>query len=117
MKKVKDFLWTPGMTAEECVDRFDSLGYQAIELYEASEVVLKMKESGAKIFLTFTSNMITSGLRGFFAQLIRLGMVDVIVTTSGSIEEDIMKAVGEEFEISSFNADDVYMHEKRKKKI
>ena len=117
MKKVKDFLWTPGMTVEECVDRFDSLGYQAIELYEASEVVLKMKESGAKIFLTFTSNMITSGLRGFFAQLIRLGMVEVIVTTSGSIEEDIMKAVGEEFEISSFNADDVYMHEKGENRI
>ncbi|MBI2046776.1 deoxyhypusine synthase family protein [Candidatus Pacearchaeota archaeon] len=117
MKKVKDFLWKPGMTAEECVDRFDSLGYQAIELYEASEVVLKMKDSGAKIFLTFTSNMITSGLRGFFAQLIKLGAVDVIVTTSGSIEEDIMKAVGEEFEISSFNADDVYMHEKGENRI
>lgn len=117
MKKVKDFLWQPGMTIKECVDRFDSLGYQAIELYEASEVVLKMKDSGAKIFLTFTSNMITSGLRGFFAQLISLGVIDVIVTTSGSIEEDIMKAVGEEFEISSFNADDVYMHEKGENRI
>ena len=105
------------MTAEECVDKFDSLGYQATELYEASEVVLKMKNSGAKIFLTFTSNMITSGLRGFFAQLIKLGLADVIVTTSGSIEEDIMKSVGEEFEISSFNADDVYMHEKGENRI
>ena len=117
MKKVKDFLWHPGMTAEECVDKFDSLGYQATELYEASEVVLKMKNSGAKIFLTFTSNMITSGLRGFFAQLVKLGLADVIVTTSGSIEEDIMKAVGEKFEISSFNADDVYMHEKGENRI
>ena len=105
------------MTAEECVDKFDSLGYQATELYEASEVVLKMKNSGAKIFLTFTSNMITSGLRGFFAQLVKLGLADVIVTTSGSIEEDIMKAVGEKFEISSFNADDVYMHEKGENRI
>jgi len=105
------------MTAEECVDKFDSLGYQATELYEASEVVLKMKNSGAKIFMTFTSNMITSGLRGFFAQLIKLGLANVIVTTSGSIEEDIMKAVGEKFEISSFNADDVYMHEKGENRI
>ena len=105
------------MTAEECVDKFDSLGYQATELYEASEVVLKMKNSGAKIFMTFTSNMITSGLRGFFAQLVKLGLADVIVTTSGSIEEDIMKAVGEKFEISSFNADDVYMHEKGENRI
>ncbi len=117
MKKVKDFLWHPGMTIEQCVDNFGSLGYQATELYEASEVILKMKNSGAKIFLTFTSNMITSGLRGFFAQLVKLGIADVIVTTSGSIEEDIMKAVGEKFEISSFNADDVYMHEKGENRI
>ena len=117
MKKVKDFLWTPGMTIDQCVDKFGSLGFQALELYEASEVVLKMKNSGAKIFLTFTSNMITSGLRGFFAQLVKLGLADVIVTTSGSIEEDIMKAVGEKFEISSFNADDVYMHEKGENRI
>ncbi len=117
MKKVKDFLWKPGMSVEECVDRFESLGFQAIELNAASEVILKMKKSGAKIFLTFTSNMVTSGLRGFFAQLIKLHMTDFIVTTSGSIEEDIMKALGEEFEITKFNADDTYLHEKGENRI
>ena len=60
------------MTVEEMVDSFGNLGYQAIELNEATKVVLKMKRSGSKVFLTFTSNMVTSGLRGFFAQLLRL---------------------------------------------
>ena len=93
MKKVKDFLWKQNMSVEECIDSFGSLGYQAIELNEAMKVVLKMKRSGAKIFLTFTSNMVTSGLRGFFAQLCELKIPNILVTTSGSIEEDIMKSI------------------------
>jgi deoxyhypusine synthase len=69
MKKVKDFTWKPNMTVSEMTSSFGNLGYQAAELSEAINVVLKMKRSDSKIFLTFTSNMVTSGLRGFFAQL------------------------------------------------
>ncbi len=117
MKKVKDFLWKPGMKVSEMLDAFDSLGFQAHELSEAAKVVLKMKRSGAKIFLTFTSNMVTSGLRGFFAQLCKLKIPDILVTTSGAIEEDIMKAMGEDFEISSFYADDNALHERGENRI
>jgi len=117
MKKVKDFLWKPGMTVEECVDSFGSLGYQAIELSEATKVVLKMKRSGAKVFLTFTSNMVTSGLRGFFAQLCKLKIPNILVTTSASIEEDLMKSMGENFEISNFHADDTALHERGENRI
>ena len=117
MKRVKDFLWRPNMSVEKLVDDFGSLGYQSIELNKASDVVMKMKQSGSKIFLTFTSNMVTSGLRGFFAQLIKLGMVDVIVTTSASIEEDIIKSLGDEIEISDFHADDIAMRERGENRI
>ena len=117
MKKVKDFIWKPGMTIRECVDNFDSLGFQAAELGEAKRVILKMKRSGAKVFLTFTSNMVTSGLRGFFAQLCNLKIPSILVTTSGAIEEDLMKAVGEEFEMSSFYADDTQLHERGENRV
>lgn len=117
MKKVKDFLWKQGMTVEECINSFSSLGYQAIELAEAVNVVLKMKRSGAKVFLTFTSNMVTSGLRGFFAQLCKMKIPNILVTTSGGIEEDIMKAIGEDFELSHFYADDTAMHERGENRI
>ncbi len=117
MKKVKDFLWKPCMTVEECVDRFSSLGYQSTELNEAVKVILKMKHSNAKIFLTFTSNMVTSGLRGFFAQLCQLKIPHILVTTSGSIEEDIMKSLGEEFSFSNFYADDTQLHEKGENRV
>ena len=56
--------------------------------------------------------MVTSGLRGFFAQLIKLKMADIIVTTAGGLEEDIMKATGEEFNLGNFNSDDVELHER-----
>ena len=69
MKKVKDLIWKPETSINSLVASFSSLGYQATELSEAVNVILKMKQNKAKIFLTFTSNMTTSGLRGFFAQL------------------------------------------------
>jgi deoxyhypusine synthase len=117
MKKVKDFIWREHMSVEELVDSFGSLGYQAVELSEAAKIVLKMKRSGAKIFLTFTSNMVTSGLRGFFSQLCKLKIPNILVTTSGAIEEDIIKSLGEEFEITNFNADDTALHERGENRV
>jgi deoxyhypusine synthase len=108
---VKDFQWKEGMTVRDLVQQYQHVGFQSVELARASDVFVKMKKNNAKIFLTFTSNMVTSGLRGFFAQLIKLKIADVIVTTVGGIEEDIMKSMGETFSIGSFNTDDVELHE------
>lgn len=111
MKFTKDFLWKNGMNVNDFVNGIGSVGFQSVELKNASDLIVKMKSSEAKIYLTFTSNMVTSGLRGFFAQLIKLGIVKVVVTTAGAVEEDIMKAMGEKFEIGSFYSDDFKLHE------
>ncbi|MEM5799163.1 MAG: deoxyhypusine synthase family protein [Candidatus Aenigmatarchaeota archaeon] len=112
MAKVKDIKWQKGMKVFELVKSLGNCGFQGVELNKVVECFTKMKREGAKIYLTFTSNMTTSGLRGFFAQLIELKMADVIITTVGSIEEDIMKAIGEDFYIGNYSADDVGLHEK-----
>jgi deoxyhypusine synthase len=117
MKKVKDFLWHKNLSVEELVDSFNSLGFQAVELAEAAKIILSMKKNNAKIFLTFTSNMVSSGLRGFFAQLCKLKIPNILVTTSGSIEEDIIKSFGGEFEISNFNVDDNILYERGENRI
>ncbi|RLE43207.1 deoxyhypusine synthase [Candidatus Woesearchaeota archaeon] len=117
MDIVKDLKWKKGIKLDRFVAGLANTGYQGVELGRASEVIVKMKRDKAKIFMTFTSNMVTSGLRGFFAQLIKLGMVDVIITTVGGIEEDIMRATGEKFMITSFNADDVELYEKGMNRI
>lgn len=112
MAKVKDFQWMKERKISDLVTDLGSSGFQGIELKKATDCFVKMKREGAKIYLTFTANMATSGLRGFFAQLVKLGMADVVITTVGSIEEDIMKAIGEDFYIGKFNTDDVALHEK-----
>ncbi|MFT7616307.1 MAG: deoxyhypusine synthase [Candidatus Woesearchaeota archaeon] len=109
---IKDFRWNEQKTVADFVTELGTVGYQSIELAKAAEVMVKMKRDGAKIYLTFTSNMVTSGLRGFFAQLIELGVVDVVVTTVGGIEEDIMKAKGAQFQIGNFEQDDAELNEK-----
>ena len=109
--QVQDFNWKKNITVKELTDSYKSIGFQSIELSRAADVFVKMKKNNAKIFLTFTSNMVTSGLRGFFAQLIKLKMADIIVTTAGGLEEDIMKAQGEKFRIGRFESDDVELHE------
>ncbi|PIN74910.1 deoxyhypusine synthase [Candidatus Woesearchaeota archaeon CG10_big_fil_rev_8_21_14_0_10_37_12] len=114
---VSDFIWTPGISVADFVSALGKVGFQSIELKKAAELIVKMKKDGAKIFLTFTSNMVTSGLRGFFAQVIKLGLADVIVTTVGAIEEDIMKAEGEQFIIGDFESDDVALYEQGANRI
>ena len=109
---VQDFKWKKDITVKDLVNQYQSVGYQSVELARAADVFVKMKKNSAKIYLTFTSNMVTSGLRGFFAQLINLGIANVIVTTAGGLEEDIMKASGEKFKVGNFHSDDVELHEK-----
>lgn len=109
---INDFTWKENITVKELLDNFENLGYQSIELKKASDVIVKMKKNSAKTFLTFTSNMVTSGLRGFFAQLIKLKIANIIVTTVGGIEEDIMKATGQKFKVGKFTSDDVELNEK-----
>jgi deoxyhypusine synthase len=109
---VKDFKWEKGIRAADMVSQLGHVGFQSIELANAADTVVKMKKSSAKTFLTFTSNMVTSGLRGFFAQIIKLGIPHAVVTTVGAVEEDIMKAMGEKFNIGDFQTDDVALYEK-----
>ncbi|NQV08620.1 deoxyhypusine synthase [Candidatus Woesearchaeota archaeon] len=104
-KKIKDFKYKKGMKVSELVENLGQVGYQGINIGKAVETIKRMKKNKAKIFLTFTSNMTSSGLRGLFAQLIKEKFVDVVITTAGSIEEDWMKS-SNDFYVGSFHADD-----------
>ncbi len=117
MAKVKDLLWNEGMSVRDLTNSLGNVGFQSVQLNNAAKVIVKMKKEGAKIFFTFTSNMVTSGLRGLFAQTIQLKLADVIVTTVGGIEEDIMKSMGEKFDIGKFSSDDVELYEKGENRI
>ena len=61
-------------------------------------------DAKCKIFLGYTSNMISSGVRETLKYLVKNKMVDVIVTTAGGIEEDLIKCMGDTG-IGAFNLD------------
>ncbi|KAI9192348.1 hypothetical protein LWI28_021516 [Acer negundo] len=50
-----------------------------------------------KVFLGFTSNLISSGVRDTVRYLVEHHMVDVVVTTAGGIEEDLIKCLAPTF--------------------
>ena len=49
--------------------------------------------SNCTIFLGYTSNLISCGLREIFCFLAKHNMVDCIVTSAGGVEEDLMKCL------------------------
>jgi len=51
------------------------------------------KRIRAKIFLSYTSNQVSSGQREIIRYLVEHSMVDVIVTTAGGVEEDLIKCI------------------------
>ncbi|VDN32579.1 unnamed protein product [Dibothriocephalus latus] len=51
------------------------------------------RRTGCTIFLAYTSNMITSGVREILKFLVQHKMVDVLITSAGGIEEDFVKCM------------------------
>jgi len=102
---VRGFALGPNTTVEQLVKGYGSLGYQASHLARASEVISSMQKDKATVFFAFTSNLVSSGLREIIAQLCEHKLVDCIVTSTGSIEEDVMKCSAP-FSLGSFHVDD-----------
>ena len=93
------------------VESFETMGFQATNLSKAIEITNKMISSEAFLFLGYTSNMVSSGLRDIISFLVQNKKVNVLVTTCGGIEEDIIKCLGS-FKIGSFELDGATLREK-----
>ncbi len=106
LEPIQDFHAEPNMTVSRFIDKVRHVGFQSVHLGKAVDIIKRMKQDNAKIFLTFTSNMGSSGMRGLFAQLFSLRFVDIAITTVGAIEEDIIKTK-EKFYVGSFDANDL----------
>ena len=100
-----------GLKASDLVSSLENAGFQATHLARAVNIIKNMRKDNAKIFLTFTSNMVSSGLREVFALLVKEKMVDAIITSIGSVEEDLIKSK-KPFLLGRFDADDTELHKK-----
>ena len=68
------------------------------------------------IFLAFTSNMMSSGVREIIRYLCQHRMVDVLITTCGGVEEDVMKVLHPHY-MGSFHLDGRSLRRKGQNRI
>ncbi|KAK8134255.1 deoxyhypusine synthase [Apiospora sp. TS-2023a] len=108
------------ITVDDIMTSMPFMGFQASAMGEAVRIINGMRTwrgevpaeavDGAAatpakttIFLGYTSNMISSGLRGIFRWLVEHKHVSAIVTTAGGVEEDFIKCLGDTY-MSEFSA-------------
>ncbi len=108
---VKGYNFDNGLDYKKLIDSFSSTGFQATHFSKAVDIVNEMTSNKAFIFLGYTSNMISSGLRDIIRFLVENKKVNVLVTTCGGIEEDIIKCLGD-FKIGDFNLDGAHLRDK-----
>ena len=99
------------VTVAELVDSMTTMGFQASSIGKAAKIVNGMRswrdpETGDRttIFLGYTSNLISSGLRETLRWLVQHKHVSAIVTTAGGVEEDFIKCLAPTY-LGSFSAD------------
>lgn len=99
------------VSLQELIDSYEGIGFQASNLFKAIEIIKEMRASKAKIYLAYTSGIISSGLRDIVRYLAEHKLVDVLITTTGGIEEDLIKTM-KPFVLGSFNASGKELREK-----
>ena len=100
---------------EEFIKRngFEQIGFQATHLGKAIKIWKEIEKNREKtrVFLGYTSNMISSGLRETICYLVKNKKIDVIVTTAGGVEEDFIKCL-KPFILGDWNLDGKTLREK-----
>eukprot|EP00743_Colponemidia_sp_Colp-15_P004764 GILK01005131.1.p1 GENE.GILK01005131.1~~GILK01005131.1.p1 ORF type:complete len:380 (+),score=57.19 GILK01005131.1:55-1140(+) len=118
---VKGYDFNKGVNYKALLNSYKTTGYQATSLAMAIDDInemlkwrlsdvpvaddepeewadpVKRSQTRCKIFLGYTSNLVSSGLRDTIRFLVQHKMVDVLVTTAGGIEEDIIKCLAPTF--------------------
>jgi deoxyhypusine synthase len=102
LPKIKGYNFDKKFNFSEFFESYGSTGFQASNLVRAREVWHQMDKDKATVFLTFTSNMISSGVRESILYLVKHKKVQVLITSGGGVEEDIIKCL-KPFVLGSFD--------------
>ncbi|MCD6275313.1 MAG: deoxyhypusine synthase family protein, partial [Thermoplasmata archaeon] len=107
---VRDIQLQEGITAGELLDSFySSGGFVAKKLAIAEKILLKMFSEENTTFLSFPACIIATGTRGVIKELVRRRLVDVIITTCGTLDHDIARSFRDYYH-GSFLMDDAQLH-------
>jgi deoxyhypusine synthase len=69
-----------------------------------------VKTEGCIKFLSFTANLVATGTRGVFKELVKRKLVNVIITACGTLDHDLARC-WKDYYRGSFIMDDVKLHE------
>ncbi|MBU3905236.1 MAG: deoxyhypusine synthase [Nanoarchaeota archaeon] len=110
-KEVKD-IKLGKLSFSELVDQMgEGGGFSAKNLSTAVNILEEMNKDKCIKILSFPACIISTGMRGIIAQMIEKGLVDIIVTTCGTLDHDLARAWGGKYYQGSFELDDNKLHQ------
>lgn len=82
--------------ARPIIDAYGKMAFQARNLHKVSHIFNKMlHDESCSIILTLAGSLLSAGLKGVVADMIRYNMVDVVVSTGAIIvDQDFFEALG-----------------------
>jgi len=86
-------------------------GFMAGHLHRAALLLSEGVKNAKTRAMSFTGNLVATGLRGLLAKVIRDGHFDILVTTTGAVDHDIAKSLGPGYYKGDFRADDVFLED------
>ncbi|SIM37552.1 deoxyhypusine synthase [Cuniculiplasma divulgatum] len=90
---VKDEKITKSTTLGELISQFlESGGFTSSKIGVAYEILKEMVEEDNTTFLSFPADIISTGTRGIINEMVKRKMVDVIITTCGTLDHDIARS-------------------------
>jgi deoxyhypusine synthase len=110
-ERVKDYdLEAPVSCADLMAQMGTAGGFTATKLASALEILKTMVErEGCTTFLSFPAALMATGCRGIFVDMVKRGMVDVIITTCGTVDHDLVR-VRHTYYHGDFEMDDAALH-------
>ena len=114
MEPVRDLKLSASSSVLEVVKRMGEMGgFMGPHLARSLEVLASMMEhEGCLKILTFTGNLVSTGLRGVFADMLRRKLFDLVITTCGAVDHDIARALSTYYH-GTFDADDVELRNRQ----
>jgi deoxyhypusine synthase len=102
LPEIKGYDFEKGFDFDRFTKSLSTSGIQAANLGKAIDIAKIMARENTPIFLSFTSNMISSGVRETIAHLVKNRKIAVLCTSGGGVEEDAIKSIMP-FRLGDFN--------------
>ena len=109
---IKDYEFSEEMSVNELVKQMEKAwGFTAGKAAVGVKILERMiKMRNCVKFLSFTGNLVATGTRGALKELVKRKLVDVIITTCGTLDHDMARCWRDYYR-GSFIMNDAKLHE------